>query len=74
MEKLVQLPPRSQGDQGCPASGHPQLHILVLHLPGELQNYFCFSALEYLQEENDLEEKPCVETLEAPFVGEDNVD
>ena len=74
MEQLVQLPPRSQGDQGCPASGHPQLQMLVLHLLGELQNYFCFSAMEYLQEENDLEEKPFAEMLEAPFAGEDGVD
>ena len=46
----------------------------MLHLPRELQNYFCFPAVEYLQEENDLEERPCAEKLEAPFVGEDNVD
>ena len=46
----------------------------MLHLPEELQIYFCFSAVEYLQEENDLEEKPCDEKLEAPFAGEDGVD
>ena len=46
----------------------------MLHLLEELQNYFCFSAMEYLQEENDLEERPCAEKLEAPFAGEDSVD
>ena len=46
----------------------------MLLLPGELQNYFCFLAVEYLQEENDLEEKPCAETLEDPFAREDDVD
>ena len=42
LEKLVQLPLRSQGDQGFPAPGHLQLQILVLCLPEELQNYFVF--------------------------------
>ena len=46
----------------------------MLHLLEELQNYFYFPAVEYLQEENDLEERPCVEKLEAPFTGEDDVD
>ena len=45
----------------------------MLLLLGVLQNYFCFLAMEYLQEENDLG-KPFAETLEAPFVGEDVVD
>ena len=46
----------------------------MLHLPGELQNYFCFLAMEYLQDEKDLEEKPCAEMLEVPFTEEDDVD
>ena len=46
----------------------------MLHLPGELENYLCFSAVKYLQEEMDLEEKPCAEMLEAPFAGEDGVE
>ena len=74
LQKLVQLLPRSQWDQGCPAAGQLQLQVLALHLPGELQNYFCFSAVEYLQEENDLEEKPFAEILEAPFTAQDDVD
>lgn len=70
---MDQLLPWSQRDQGCPAPGQLQLQVLVLHLPGELQNYFCFPAVEYLQEEKDLEEEPCAETLEAPFTEEDGV-
>ena len=46
----------------------------MLHLLGELQNYFCFPAVKYRQVEKDLEEKPCAGTLEAPFVGEDGID
>ena len=74
MEKLVQLPPRSQGDHECPAPGHLQLQVLVLHLPGEIQNYFCFLVVDYLQEENDLQEKACADTLGAPFTEEDGID
>ena len=46
----------------------------MLHLPRELQNYFCFSVVEYLQEEKDLEEKPCAGALVVPFAREDGVD
>ena len=71
---MDQLAPWSQRDHGCPVPRQLQLQVLVLHLPGELQNYFFFLAVEYLQENNDLEEKPYAEMLEAPFNREDGVD
>ena len=71
---MDQFPPWTQRDHGCLAPGQLQLQVLVLHLPGELQNCFCFPAVKYLQEERGLEEKPCAETLEAPFAGEDGVE
>ena len=46
----------------------------MLWLPRKLQSCFCFLAVETLREENDLEESPCVEKLEAPFVGEVGID
>ena len=67
LEKLVQLPPRSQWGQSCPDPGQLQLQVLVLHLLEELQNYFCFPAVKPLQEN-------FAEKLEAPFAWEDVVD
>ena len=75
LEKLVQeLSPRDRGDLGVrPAPKHPQIQILVLRLPGELQSYFCFPAGErMMQEEEDLEGDPFA--VEVPFVGEDDAD
>ena len=72
LEKLVQLPPRSQWGQSCPDPGQLQFQVLVLLLLGVLQNYSYFLAEGYLQEENDLG-KPFARTLEAPFFREDGV-
>ena len=72
LEKLLQLPPRIQWGQSFPDPGQLQIQVLVLLLLGVLQKYFCFLAVEYLQEENDLG-KPFAGTLEAPFFGEDGV-
>ena len=73
LEELDQLPPRSQWGQRCPDPGQLQIQVLGLLLLGVLQNYFCFPAVEYFQEGNDLGE-PFAGTLEAPFFWEDDVD
>ena len=67
LEKLVQLLLRSQWGQSCPDPGQLQLQVLVLHLLEVLQNYFCFPAVEPLQED-------FAETLKGPFSGEDGGD